>query len=349
MKGRKRKGVSTAIVVAALCAFAALAGAVGFIPKTDVQATGISDPTLEPYLNTFKGRKVAFVPIAMSIDLAQGWLKGMQKQAQDLGYEVIVRDPNWNTDIGSQAMNQLVNERPDVIVFMNPDLQSYAKILKRADAAGIKLLAVNLKSVYPTHYIGEDWQLNGRAEAEYIVGKCGAGTGRSGKVAVIQGILTSAASAYQLRGVTEVFSRHPEMRIVANQSANWDAGKARDIAMTVLQQHPDLCGIVGFWDGMDVGAGAAVREASLNQPVYVVTSGGGAKAAACDKLRDGTFSAYLNYDVRGQARDINTVVRILLQSPRGQQIHPFSLPTPPVLLTRETLNNASCWSDDDFR
>ncbi len=327
----------------------ALAGMAAFLPAKSVRAEGLDDPTLAPYLDAFKGKTIGYVPFSMSFDLAKGWLAGMQKQADELGYKIIVRDPNWNTDVGSQAMNQLINEKPDIIVYMNPDLQSYAKILKKAQAAGIHLVAVNLKSVFPTHYIGEDWQLNGKEEAKYIVSKCGKGTNRSGKVAIVQGILTSAASAYQLKGVMDVFAENPEIKVVSNQSANWDAGKAHEITQTVLQQNPDLCGVIGFWDGMDIGAGAAVKEANLKEPVYVVTSGGGAKEAACDKLADGTYSAYMSYDVRGQARDINTVIKILLQSELPVDMKTFSLPSPMAMLTKENITPSSCWVMDDFK
>lgn len=328
---------------------AALVGTTAILSAPVAMAEGLNDPTLAPYLEAFEGKRVGYVPFSMSFDLAQGWLAGMQVQADELGYEIIVRDPNWNTDVGTQAMSQLINEKPDIIVYMNPDLQSYAKILRKAQKAGIHLVAVNLKSVFPTHYIGEDWQLNGVEEAKYIVSKCGAGTGRSGKVAIVQGILTSAASAYQLKGVTSVFEQHPEIEVVSNQSANWDASKAHEITQTVLQQHPDLCGVVGFWDGMDIGAGAAVKEANLSEPVYVVTSGGGAKEAACDKLADGTYAAYMSYDVRGQARDINTVIKILMQSELDPAMKTFSLPSPLKILTKENITPASCWTMDDFK
>lgn len=326
----------------------AVAGAAAFLPAGVANAQGLNDPTLQPYLDSFKGKTIGYVPFSMSFDLAQGWLAGMQVQADELGYEIITRDPNWNTDVGSQAMNQLINEKPDIIVYMNPDLQSYAKILRKAQKAGIHLVAVNLKSVFPTHYIGEDWQQNGVEEAEYIVSKCGAGTGRSGKVSIMQGILTSAASAYQLYGVMSVLNEHPEMEVVSNQSANWDAGKAHEITQTVLQQNPDLCGVIGFWDGMDIGAGAAVKEANLDEPVYVVTSGGGAKEAACDKLLDGTYSAYINYDVRRMAADINTVIKVLLQSDLPADMETFLLPTPSKLLTKDNLTPSSCWTMADF-
>ncbi len=93
------------------------------------------------------------------------------------------------------------------------------------------------------------------------------------------------------------FSRkHPEIKIVSNQAADWDASKARAITETTLQQNKDLCGIIGFWDGMDVGTGAAVKQAGRDKDVFIVTSGGGGKAG-CDNLKDGVFDLDISYDV----------------------------------------------------
>ena len=317
--------------------------------SAETEVEGINDPTIAPYFESMKGKKIGYVPFSMSYDLSKGWLAGMEIQAKELGYEIITRDPNWNTDVGVQAMDQLINSKPDIIVLQNPDLQSYAKLLKRGTEAGIKFISVNIKSAYPSYYIGEEWQLNGMAEAQYIVDKCGKDSGRSGKVAIVQGILTSAASAYQIRGVTEVFSKHPEIQVVSNQSANWDAGKAQEITRTVLQQHPDLCGVIGFWDGMDIGAGSAVKEANMQDKVFVVSSGGGYKEAACDRLEDGTYSAYFSYDVRGQAQDINTVIRILLQTNPAPDAFKFTLPTRGVMLTKDNIKPGSCWTMDSFK
>ena len=37
-----------------------------------------------------------------------------------------IRDPNWSTDAGAQAITSLIAEKPDVMVIHNPDVQSYA-------------------------------------------------------------------------------------------------------------------------------------------------------------------------------------------------------------------------------
>ena len=101
-----------------------------------------------PAISTFKGKKVAFVPIAMGFDLAQAWNSQLAKQAEELGYSYVVRDPNWSTEAGAQALTQLIAEKPDLIVVHSPDIQSYARLLKQAEAAGIYTVQINMKSAY---------------------------------------------------------------------------------------------------------------------------------------------------------------------------------------------------------
>ena len=108
-----------------------------------------------------------------------------------------------------------------------------------------------MRSAYPSAvYVGADWIEIGEKATTAVVDAC---KGKSNKIAIVQGALSAAASAYTLKGVENVLAKHPEIKVVSSQAADWDAAKAKGITQTVLKQHPDLCGIVGFWDGMDVG------------------------------------------------------------------------------------------------
>ena len=69
----------------------------------------------------------------------------------------------------------------------------------------------------------------------------------------------------------------------------------------MLKQNPDLCGIVGFWDGMDIGTAAAIKEAGLTGKVFLATSGGGEHKGACELVKSGAFDLDMSYDVPTQA------------------------------------------------
>lgn len=302
-----------------------------------------------PYYDTLKGKKVVFVPLAMGFDLTEGWAAIMRKQADDLGYSFDIRDPNWSTDVGTRAITAIIAEKPDVAVIHNPDLQSYARLAQRLVKAGIKVLQVNLESTNSTdYYVGADWVKVGLIQANVLVEKCGAGSGKSGKIAILEGQPTAASNLYELYAYYKIFGEHPEIQIVADQAATYDPAKARAITETVLQQHPDLCGIVGNWDNQDVGAGAAVEAAGLSDQVYIVTSGGGSKTG-CDNIEKGILDLIVSYDVPLQGDALNQAIVELLLSPAEAGEIQTTYYTPLTLQTKDTINPRTCWTLDQLR
>lgn len=309
-----------------------------------------NDGQSQTYYASLKGKKVAFVPLALGFDLTDGWNAGLQNQAKALGYTVEVRDPNWNTEAAVQAANAFIAEKPDVLILHPLDMQAYNRIVPKAMKAGINVIQINLKSITNGDvYVGTDWYEMGVKEGEALVKACGEGSGKNGKIAIVQGMLATPTARISGQGAADVFAKHPEIKVVATQAADWDATKAHAITSTVLKQNPDLCGILGLWDGQDVGTAAAVREANMQDQVFLVTSGGGNKAAACDNVESGNFDAYFSYDVPGQARDLNDAVKILLQTHPKPGSAPFALYTPLKLITKETLTPSSCWTLDELK
>lgn len=305
-------------------------------------ADGIDDPARGSYYEALEGKTVAYVPVAMGFDLTEGWAQGMREALEPLGITIDIRDPNWNTSAGAQAITSLISEKPDVIVVHNPDVQSYARLLKKAEEAGIYVVQVNMRSSYMTDaFVGADYVGMGEMLGQRLVDICSPDNGGSGKIAITQGVLTAAASAYQMKGISNILEQNPQIDLVSNQAADWDSTKARNIAATVIQQHPDLCAIAGFWDVMDVGTSAAIKESG--QDVYLISQGGG-NQAACDGLTDGIYDELVVYNVPGQARDISNVIKQLLQAQPEPGTMEATLFTQLELLTRDTMGPGSCWS-----
>eukprot|EP01035_Chromulina_nebulosa_P009639 gene9639-13008_t len=125
---------------------------------TGSRADGIDDATRVPYYNALAGKRVVFIPQAMGFDLTEGWAAVLRSTLVPLGITFDIRDPNWSTDAGAQAINSLIEEKPDVIVVHNPDVQSYARLLKKAEDAGIYVIQVNMRSSYSTDaFVGVDY------------------------------------------------------------------------------------------------------------------------------------------------------------------------------------------------
>ena len=81
-----------------------------------------------------------------------------------------IRDPHFSADAGAQAITSLISEKPDVLVVHNPDVNSYARLLKRAEEAGIHVIQINMRSNYNSDaYVGADWIGIGEAEANAVL------------------------------------------------------------------------------------------------------------------------------------------------------------------------------------
>jgi len=304
------------------------------------QSAGIDDPRRADYFKDLSGKTIAFVPVTMGIDLTEGWASVMKQQADRLGMKFEIRDPHFSADAGAQALTSLIAEKPDVIVVHNPDIQSYAKLLKRAEEAGIHVIQINMRSNYNSDvYVGADWIGIGEAEAKGVIDKCGAGT--SGKVAVLQGQPTSGSDSGMMKGVENALAKHPEIKLVANVAGEWDATKAHAVISTVIQQNPDLCGVIGFWDVMDLGAAAAIKESG--KPIVLVTSGGG-EQMACDNVAKGVFDKEIAYQVMDQGRDLNDMISTVLETglPAGKL--KAVIYSPQLVISKETLRPGLCWS-----
>jgi len=323
-------------------AWTALAAAL-FGSALPVRAQGLEEPFREPYLKALQGKVVAYLPVAMSFDLAQGWLAGIKRELEPLGVKIVVRDPNWSTNAGAQALTNLISEKPDVIIAHNPDVQTYAKLLQKAESSGIDVVQINMRSSYPTTvFVGADWIEIGRKATTAVVDFC---KGKSNKIAIIQGQLSAAASAYTLKGVDDQLAKHSEIKVVSSQAADWDASKAKGITQTVLKQNPDLCGIVGFWDGMDIGTAAAIKEAGLTGKVFLATSGGGEQKGACDQVKNGSFDLDLSYDVPTQASNMAAMIKWLLVSGLKPGSAKASIYTTLIPITKDNAAaEGTCWT-----
>lgn len=308
------------------------------------QAKGLNEPFRAKYKKNLKGKIVAYVPMSLGFDLAIGWLAGLKKELEPLGVKVIVRDPNWNTGAGAQAITGLINSKPkpDVIVVHNPDVQTYARLLRKAEKKGIHVVQINMASNYKgAVFVGADWVDIGEMETRAVVKAC---KGKSNKIAIVQGQLSAAASAYTLKGVENVLAKNPQIKVVSSQPADWDAAKAKALTQTVLKRHPDLCGIVGFWDGMDIGTAAAIKEAGKQKQIFLATSGGGEQKGACDKVKSNDYDLNVSYNVPIQANDMATAIRWILDAKVKPGTMKGSIYTTLIPITKKNASKiGTCW------
>ena len=301
------------------------------------------DPGPAAYEQALKGKRVVMVPMAMGFDLAQGWAAYLKREVEAWGGTFDTRDPNWDNAAGAQAITDLISSdpKPNVLVVHSPDLNSYSKLLKKAQKDGIYVVLVDNPMNYPADaFVGSDWDRLGQLEAEAVVKGCGENSSK--KLGLVQGDAANASSIYQYNGIMKVLAKHPDFQVVAKPFSNWDPTTSRTVTATMLQQNPDICGIVDFWDGDATGATAAIKDAKLDGKVFLVTTGGG-ETVDCKALQDGTFGAVVMTELQHQSRDMNAIIKFLLQSGQPAGTSKTYIYTLEKATTKADLKPDTCW------
>jgi len=303
------------------------------------------DPGPGIYSQALSGKRIVLVPMAMGFDLAQGWTAVLKAEIDEFGGVFETRDPNWSTEAGAQAITEAIasDPKPDVMVVMSFDLNSYSKLLKRAQKQGIYVILIDNPANFKADaYVGPDWTDIGRKEAEAAIASCAGGTSR--QIGLVQGDEVNATSLFQYAGIMEVMGANPDYEIVAKPDSNWDATTSRNVTATMLQQHPDICAIIDFWDGDATGAAAAIRDAGLDDQVFLVTTGGGEETTDCKLVNDGTFDAVVSTELLNESEAMVAMIKYYLQSglkPGSTPVYSYDLLS---TITKDNMHSGSCWN-----
>jgi ABC-type sugar transport system substrate-binding protein len=326
------------LTVAAVCCGLLLAAAT-------TNAAEVTDSYYKPFVKATKGKWVVASLADTNTDLTIIWDKIFRENFETLGINYEVRDANWNSNAQTQAVEALIiaKKKPDVLIVQNWDLALLAKQLRRAEKVGIKVIQLNMRSRADTDaYVGANWIEIGRTVAKELVEACSPQNKKSGKVALIQGEVTAADSYFQMIGINEILADNPQIDVVLNQGTSWDTSKAHDIALTVLQQHDDLCAIYGFWDGHHVGAAEAIKESGKQGKVLSLTNGAGHRSA-CNSIKSGLVDIYWSYDAPRQASDVVTMALALMQNGAAAGSSHIAIYTPLTKITKENLYPEMCF------
>jgi ABC-type sugar transport system substrate-binding protein len=119
-------------------------------------------------------------------------------------------------------------------------------------------------------YIGPDALTIGENAAEYIASKLPGG----GKVAQIEGDPGSSNALNRGKGFKTGVAKHPNLTVVASQTAKWDTNQAQTTATAMLTAHPDIKAFYAQNDTMALGVQAAVDGKGLTGKVIIVGTDG---------------------------------------------------------------------------
>jgi ribose transport system substrate-binding protein len=263
----------------------------GLVPLLLVPACNRSNPGGAP-----ARPRVALIMKSLAneffLTMADGAKKHQAAHAAD--YELIVNGIKNETDLAEQVglVEQMVAQQVNVIVIAPADSRALVPVLKRAQAAGVRLVNIDNKldadalqeAGLTVPFVGPDNRAGARRVGETVAKKLSAGA----KVAIIEGI-TTAFNGQQRRLGFEEAMKAAGLNIVSVQSGQWEIDKANNVATAMLNEHPDLQALLCGNDSMALGAVAAVQAAGRTGKVLVAGYDG--IAAIRPMVADGRVTA----------------------------------------------------------
>jgi simple sugar transport system substrate-binding protein len=197
--------------------------------------------------------------------------KGVKKGGKDFNIDASMVGPA-NVDPAQQVklLEDLIAKKVTVIGLVPLDVKVCEPVLKRAQAAGIKVI---------THegpeQEGRDWNvelIDSVRFGEVQMQRLAKDMAEAGDYVVYVGTLTTplhnkwadAAIAYQK-------AHYPKMKLVADRFPGADEiDSSYKTTLDVIKAYPNLKGILGFGSNGPIGAGNAVREKRLGKKIVVV-------------------------------------------------------------------------------
>jgi len=189
-------------------------------------------------------------------------------QAKKLGYETLVLSHDDDPTKQSQEIDTAISRKAAAIILDNAGADASVAAIQRAKDAKIPTFLIdreiNKTDVAVAQIVSNNAQgagLGGQEFAKLM--------GNKGEYAELTGKATDTNAGVRSQGYHGVLDQYPDLKMVAQQSANWDQAEALSKTQTILQAHPDIKGIIAGNDTMALGAYAAVQAGNHKNIIVV--------------------------------------------------------------------------------
>ncbi|WP_122709653.1 sugar ABC transporter substrate-binding protein [Pseudomonas viridiflava] len=239
-----------------------------------------------------------------------------------------------------RQLNQVqgfLNQKVDAVIVLPVDTSATASMTRAAVAAKIPLVYVNRhpdERKLPTGVVTvasndiEAGQLQMRYLAEKLGGK--------GTLAIIMGDLAQNATHDRTEGVKQILKDYPNIKLVEQQSAEWQRSKGMDLTSNWLLAGSRFDAIIANNDEMAIGAAMALQQAGKAKgEVAIVGIDGLPDGLAA--IKRGMLVASVFQDPKAQAASaMQSAIKMIKGEPVTADVWvPFQLITPENLATFE--------------
>lgn len=256
----------------------------------------------------------------------------MDKQAKSYpkGDGVQLQFEDARADVVKQLsqVENFISQKVDAIIVNPVDTASTGNIIKAATAAKIPLVFVNRRPDSPTlapgvaAVVSDDVEA-GKLQMQYIAEKLGG----KGNIVILLGDLANNSTTNRTKGVKEVLTKYPGIKIEQEQTGIWLRDKGMTLVNDWLTQGRDFDAVLANNDEMAIGASMALKSAGKKGVLIAGVDGTPDGLNAITK-GDMTVSAF--QDAKGQAdKSVETARKMARNEPIEQNlVIPFQLITP---------------------
>ena len=216
------------------------------------------------------------------------------KRAKELGYEVKETSHDDDPTKQTELFDSAIADKAAAIICDNAGADATVEAVKKARKAGIPTFLVdreiNEDGVAIAQIVANNYQ-GAKAIAEDFVEVMG----EKGNYVELLGKESDTNAGVRSSAFHEVIDQYPDMKMVGQQTANWEKTEAYDKMESMLQANPNIDGVICGNDTMLEGVCAALKSAGKQIPVIGVD--GSDEAAALIRSGDATGTALQQFAV----------------------------------------------------
>ena len=211
-------------------------------------------------------RQIALVMKTLTNPFFVEMERGARRAEAALDIQLLVKTAAQETSIEQQIIivEGLIRQPVDAIVIAPGDSYKLIPVLRKAHAAGIVVVNIDnrlnqtlaSRQGFVPPFIGVD-NRRGAAAAVRVLTK---GIVNPTEAAIIEGIRSAANAEARKQGALDAFAEKPQIRLVAQETANWKIDEAHDVAGRILDAHPLVKIIYCANDMMALGVIQQLKE-----------------------------------------------------------------------------------------
>lgn len=209
-------------------------------------------------------------------------------KAKELGYEAKIFDSQNNTALESDHFDNAIVSGFQAILFNPTDADGSVANVQKAKDAGVPVFCMDREinsNTVATSQILSDSYSGSVAVAKHFVQQLN----KRGKYVEILGMVGDNNTWARSKGFHSVVDNYSNLKMVAQQSADFDRNKALEVMESILQAQPDIDAVFCGNDAMAMGAYQALAGAGKANKVKVFGFDGAADVITA--IKDGKVCA----------------------------------------------------------